>query len=391
MLATRAPPTAAPPDTTPTGTGNTITDSVTMPAHSSIVYSVTGTVTIPLSTNLPITSISNTATVSAGGTTTTATDNDNLINLAITKSDNSTTPGSVTPDQPLTYTVVVSNAGPGIANGVAISDPVPANFINDTWTATFSGGATDTAVGSTGMGNISDTGTLPAGSSITYTVIGTVSPSASGGSTLTNTATATPPGGIPVTATDNDTVVIPVLTVTKTDNSSTPGIINAGQTLTYTIVVTNTGPGVAHGVVIADPMLTTILTGDTWTATTAGSATGFSATGSGNIDDTNVTMPVGSTITYLVTGTVISTATGTLSNTATATVAGTPVSATDPNTVGVPVLAITKSDDSGGISSPSTVGNVSAGQPLTSLSRLATLARALPTGSQSPIQCSPPT
>ena len=44
---------------------------------------------------------------------------------------------------------------------------------------------------------------------------------------------------------------------------------------------------------------------------------GFTASGTGNIDDADVTLPAGSTITYTVHATIGSSAVGTLSNTAT--------------------------------------------------------------------------
>ena len=56
----------------------------------------------------------------------------------------------------------------------------------------------------------------------------------------------------------------------------------------------------------------------TYTASATGGATGFTASGSGNISNT-VNMPAGSTITYTVTGTVGPAATGNLTNTATVT------------------------------------------------------------------------
>jgi hypothetical protein len=57
------------------------------------------------------------------------------------------------------------------------------------------------------------------------------------------------------------------------------------------------------------------LVGVTYTAVQTGGASGFTAAGSGSINDTNVSMPVGSTITYSVSGTVEAT-TGSLVNAA---------------------------------------------------------------------------
>jgi uncharacterized repeat protein (TIGR01451 family) len=99
-----------------------------------------------------------------------------------------------------------------------------------------------------------------------------------------------------------------------------------GDALTYTVVATNSGPSEAVGAAIADAFPAS-LTGVTYTAVGSGGATGFTASGSGNISDT-VTMPSGSTITYTVTGTVIATAFGTISDTATITA---PSTITDTN------------------------------------------------------------
>ena len=96
---------------------------------------------------------------------------------------------------------------------------------------------------------------------------------------------------------------------------------------TYTIVVTNVGPSKVTGVVIHDTFSSTF-TGVTYTATQSGGASGFTASGSGNISNT-VTMPPASTITYKATGTISASATGSISNTATV---AAPAGVTDPNT-----------------------------------------------------------
>ena len=66
-----------------------------------------------------------------------------------------------------------------------------------------------------------------------------------------------------------------------------------GTAVTYTIVVTNAGPSNVIGATVADPFPGS-LTGVTWTATCTGRAIGFTASGSGNINDT-VNMPAGGT------------------------------------------------------------------------------------------------
>ena len=91
-----------------------------------------------------------------------------------------------------------------------------------------------------------------------------------------------------------------------------------GQPITYTIVVSNAGPSNAAGASVIDRFPST-LSRRTYTAVATGGATGFTASGSGSIDDTDVDMPAGSTITYTVQATIVASATGTLSNTATVT------------------------------------------------------------------------
>ena len=109
----------------------------------------------------------------------------------------------------------------------------------------------------TGTGNINQSGVnLPAGSAITYTVTGTISPAATG--SIVNTATVTPIVGTAVSAADTDSLAN--LSITKVDNaggsSITPstGNVIPGQTLTYTVVVSNTGTGNVTGASVTDPI-----------------------------------------------------------------------------------------------------------------------------------------
>ncbi|MBK6902408.1 MAG: DUF11 domain-containing protein [Saprospirales bacterium] len=266
------------------GAGN-ISESVNIPSGGSITYTINVSVPSSLTGNLV-----NTATVAApmgttdpmpGNNTATDTDTPNLqADLSITKTDGSAT---YTPGVGVTYTVVVSNAGPSDAVGATVTDAAPAGTTISSWTAVFAGGATGNAAGA---GNISESVNIPSGGSITYTIMVSVPSSLTGN--LVNTAAIAAPMGTtdPTpgnnTATDTDTPNLQAdLSITKTDGSAT---YTPGVGLTYTVVVSNAGPSDAVGATVTDaaPAGTTI---SSWTAVFAGGATG-NAAGAGNISET---------------------------------------------------------------------------------------------------------
>ncbi|MDY0813139.1 hypothetical protein [Kitasatospora purpeofusca] len=238
-------------------------------------------------------------------------------------------PTTYVPGQRLTYTFVVSNAGPAPAVNAAVRDALPSALSGFTWTCA-SGGTGSGCGAASGTGNIDTTATIAANSSVTYTVTGTVPSSTTG--TLSNTATVTRPAA----ATDpncgptcSSTVDTPGrattgLSVTKTPDKN-PYV--PGQPLTYTIVVRNDGPSDAVGTSVRDTLPATIRN-FSWTCTAAGGGScGSPASGTGDIN-TTVDLPAGGQVTYRLTGTVPADATGSLDNRATVTPPG---GATDPN------------------------------------------------------------
>ena len=239
--------------------------------------------------------------------------------LGLTKSDGET---SAVPGTPLTYTLVVTNQGPSAVTGATVTDPVPAALTGVTWTCTASTGSQCPASGS---GTLNAAVDLLVDGTATFALTGTVAPEARG--SLTNTAmVAEPPGAtdpVPTndSATDTDTLEPQAdLMLTKTDGSSSAV---PGQTVTYTIVVTNLGPSTVTNAMVSD-ILPAPLTGASWTCTPI--ARCGASTGTGNID-TTVSLPVNGTATFTVTGMVRATATGTLANTASITP---PAGTTDP-------------------------------------------------------------
>ncbi|MFB8238080.1 hypothetical protein ACFC58_16165 [Kitasatospora purpeofusca] len=238
-------------------------------------------------------------------------------------------PTTYVPGQRLTYTFVVSNAGPAPAVNAAVRDALPSALSGFTWTCA-SGGTGSSCGAASGTGNLDTTATIAANSSVTYTVTGIVPSSTTG--TLSNTATVTRPAAStdpncgPTCSSTVDTPgrVTTGLSVTKTPDKN-PYV--PGQPLTYTIVVRNDGPSDAIGTSVRDTLPATIRN-FSWTCTAAGGGScGTPASGTGDIN-TTVDLPAGGQVTYRLTGTVPADATGSLDNRATVTPPG---GATDPN------------------------------------------------------------
>ncbi len=115
-------------------------------------------------------------------------DDDSLpADLIVSKTDGRVT---AAPGDAISYTILVSNAGPNAVSGVTVSDPAPASLTGVSWTCSPTGGASCDA--GSGSGGINDSVTLPVGGSLTYTLSGTLSATPV---SLSNTATATLPAG----------------------------------------------------------------------------------------------------------------------------------------------------------------------------------------------------
>lgn len=295
---------------TASGSGN-INDTVNLPSGGSVTYTASCTISAAATGSL-----SNTATVTApaGFTDPTpgnnsATDTDTIsvsTDLSITKTDGVTT---VTAGGSVTYTITASNAGPSDATGATVADTFPAS-LTCTWTCGGAGGGTCTAAGS---GNINDTVDVPRGGSVTFTATCAVASNATG--TLTNTATVAAPGGVtdpnPAnnSATDTDTIAAPlgaVLSATKTVG----GAFTPGSAITYTIVVSNAGPGIQADNA-SDEFTDTLPAGLTLVSATASSG---SATTAANVVSWNGSIPASGSVTITINATIDANATGQIVN-----------------------------------------------------------------------------
>ena len=92
----------------------------------------------------------------------------------------------------MTYTIVVTNAGPSNVTGATVADTFPATLTGVTYTAVQTGGAS--RLHGRRCGQHQRHRQHAPGSTITYTATATISAAATGN--VVNTATVTPPAGV---------------------------------------------------------------------------------------------------------------------------------------------------------------------------------------------------
>jgi uncharacterized repeat protein (TIGR01451 family) len=245
-----------------------------------------------------------------------------VADLSIAKTDGvlNVVPGTTT-----TYTITVTNVGPSDVTNASVADTLPAAITSDTWTCAASVGSS--CATASGVGNIATNLSLLTGGTATYTVVASISQSATG--TLVNTATVAPPAGVtdptPAnnSATDTDTLVPTAdLSISKTDGVLT---VVPGTPTTYTIVVSNAGPSAVVNAPVSDVVPAAIAT-DNWTCVASAGSSCAAASGNGSIG-TTVSLLSGGTATYSVVANISAAATGSLTNTVTVSA---PAGATDP-------------------------------------------------------------
>lgn len=200
----------------------------------------------------PLGTISNTASIQSllgdpfegNNTSTVETQVTQLVDLVVDKTLSKSQPNI---EEVVTFTVTVRNEGPSEATTVVVTDALP---ISMTYVSHVAPGAT-TYDQSTGRWTIAR---LRVGAQRTL-VLHAAAISTSGGQTLTNTAVAVAdqPERTPA---DNTAFVtlVPQSADLRLTLRANPSPVLAGQPLAYTLLITNTGPTRAIGVVLTDTL-----------------------------------------------------------------------------------------------------------------------------------------
>ena len=214
--------------------------------------------------------------------------------LTVTKTDS---PDPVSQGDQLTYTILASNIGNADETGITVTDTLPLGLTNISTTVSggFTANVSSNVINFTG-------GSLVAGANATLTIKGTVT---SPPSQITNTVVIDPNNTSfelnenNNTATVVTTVVPPNLADLTVSQTDSPDPVLIGNTLTYTIKVSNTGIVGATGVVLQDTFPSSL------TNVTATTAAGFTAQQTGNVFTfSGGTLAVGASAEFTIKGTV---------------------------------------------------------------------------------------
>ena len=224
--------------------------------------------------------------------------------------DKTATVSTVAPGSSITYNLVATNIGTENATDLSISDATPAGttFVS----ASPSSGGNLTVPSANGTGSIACVwpGVTAPGESRMLTVILNVSATAENGSTIVNTASTASLAFESDFSNNSDSVSVAVSTDenlpmadVEISTSSIPEMIDTGEQIAYTILVTNNGPDTAENVLLrtSSPLGTRFVS----LTTTQGTVTAPPAGGVGVAEVAIGDIESGNTVTIVLTVNVI--------------------------------------------------------------------------------------
>jgi uncharacterized repeat protein (TIGR01451 family) len=291
--------------------GGSVTITITGTAANNAVVDNTGSVSPPAGTTDPNnTNDTSTATGTVGGP---------VADVSVTKS-------VVISGNTVTYSLVIANAGASSADLSSYTDNVPATVaISTASCGSVTGGAVcgtqPNVAGQTVSGTV---GTLPSGGSVTITITG----SAANGAVVDNTASVAPPSGTTDPNNGNNSSTATGTVGSSADLVMGKSLVTSGNTVTYTLLITNNGPNAADGATYTDNVPATVtLTGTPTCAPASGSPVCGAVNVAGNtVSGSVTTFPSNSSVTVTISGTTTNGAT--IDNTATV---SPPAGTIDPN------------------------------------------------------------
>ncbi|MGA8867288.1 MAG: hypothetical protein WB510_09985, partial [Candidatus Sulfotelmatobacter sp.] len=220
---------------------------------ASLAANATATFTYILNVNTGVASgstITQTASVSAATSDPNSANNNapasvqvgNSADLSVTNSGSPVPVQAVAPNNTITYTQVVANAGPSAATVVTVTEVTPAN----TTAQSLSGPSGWTC----NLGTLTCTNpSLAAIANATITFVVQVNAGSAAGTAINDTVTVSSsisdPNSANNSATANDVVALATQADLITTNSAVPASVAAGSNVTYTQTVTNNGPAAA--------------------------------------------------------------------------------------------------------------------------------------------------
>ena len=318
-------------------TGTAPTQTLVYSSSSFAAGASTSVHVISSTTSASCTTYSNTATVTLGNGTApdpaTASITVGCGTLGITKTPATQT---VSAGTSFSWTVTLTNNGPGVASGAAINDPLPSLT-----------GVSYTLGAGSAASCVITTGTLTCGPvdlAASGTLVAIINATTTAGSScstggITNTATGSATGLSNVQASATTVINCASIGITKTPATQT---ISAGSPFSWTVTLTNSGDGAAVGASINDPLPT--LTGVSY-ALGAGSAASCAIT-AGTLTCGPVDLAKNGTLVAIINATTTAgtscSASG-ISNTATGSSTGlSNVQATATTIINCPIIGITK-------------------------------------------------
>ncbi|GAA3617795.1 hypothetical protein GCM10022236_20030 [Microlunatus ginsengisoli] len=189
----------------------------------------------------------------------------------LTKSSDPATGSTVLPGDTITYTLTVMNDSAGVVSGAVVTDDLSDVLDNATLGTVGSGGSVSGTTLSWAVPTIQpdDTATL------TYTV--TVNAGAYD-QTLGNVATPGPGGECETAADCTTTHPTPHYTLTKSSNPASGSTVLPGDTITYTLTVSNDSAGIVTGAQVTDDLSDVLANATLGTVGSGGSVTGTTLT-----------------------------------------------------------------------------------------------------------------